>query len=261
MKKYFVTSDVHSAYDELMEALNAKGFDINNDNHYLIICGDLFDRKNGTRECYQFALQLADKKRLIYIKGNHELLLHDCVKSVKYGYDIGYHHISNGTTKTIAQLTGESEWVVFDPDMADRVCEAMNPVLKFIDDNSVFYFELGDYLFVHSWVPVRHANNLQEASIYEWEQATWGNPYELAQTKSWCPEGKTVVFGHFHTSWARKHLHNEDEWGEDANFDVYYGDNYIALDSCVAYTDRLNCIVFEEDDQGVVKLLDKNPNL
>jgi len=41
MKKFFVFSDVHGFYKELMKALDDKGFDMENPNHYIISCGDL----------------------------------------------------------------------------------------------------------------------------------------------------------------------------------------------------------------------------
>ena len=41
MKKYFITSDPHSYYTVLMKALKKKGFDINNEEHVIVICGDL----------------------------------------------------------------------------------------------------------------------------------------------------------------------------------------------------------------------------
>ena len=44
MIKYFCSSDVHSFYTEWMLALASKGFDINNPEHKIIVCGDLFDR-------------------------------------------------------------------------------------------------------------------------------------------------------------------------------------------------------------------------
>ena len=45
--KYFVVSDVHGFYTELKVALDKNGFDINDNNHKLIICGDLMDREIG----------------------------------------------------------------------------------------------------------------------------------------------------------------------------------------------------------------------
>ena len=44
MKKYFVVSDIHGCYDELIKALNEVGFDETNPSHYLIDCGDFYDR-------------------------------------------------------------------------------------------------------------------------------------------------------------------------------------------------------------------------
>ena len=44
MKKYFVCGDVHSFYTYLKEALDNAGFDLNNDDHVFVSCGDLFDR-------------------------------------------------------------------------------------------------------------------------------------------------------------------------------------------------------------------------
>lgn len=263
MKKYFVTSDVHSAYSELMEALRKKGFDIDNENHILIICGDLFDRMNETVQCYEFAQKMAELNRLIYVRGNHENLLFECVDEIRKGYSLGYHHYSNGTIKSMAQLCGEvSEWIFYDPDKRATIYPKIKPVLDFITNNTVNYFELGDYIFVHSWVPVfNHLSNFRDADQIDWNAAMWGNPYEMAELTHTKLEGKTVVFGHFHTSWPREHFHGEPEWGDGANFDVYYGNGYIALDACVAYSGYLNCIVFEEDDNGVVKLLDKPKNI
>lgn len=43
MSKWFVRSDIHSAYAIWMEALVANGFDKNNPDHKILVCGDLFD--------------------------------------------------------------------------------------------------------------------------------------------------------------------------------------------------------------------------
>ena len=43
-QKFFVTSDIHSGYTPLKKALDEKGFDPNNETHWLVVCGDCFDR-------------------------------------------------------------------------------------------------------------------------------------------------------------------------------------------------------------------------
>ena len=40
--KYFVVSDIHSFFDEFKKAIGEAGFDPTNENHKLIICGDLY---------------------------------------------------------------------------------------------------------------------------------------------------------------------------------------------------------------------------
>ena len=100
-KKYFIASDVHSFFTPFKQALDEAGFDINNDEHILIIDGDLFDRGDQTLETLNFVRSLPKEKRIL-IKGNHEYLLRDLLnKSLPNSYDI-----SNGTMLTVFQLAG-----------------------------------------------------------------------------------------------------------------------------------------------------------
>ena len=58
MKKYFVVADVHSFYKIMLDTLNVKGFDVNNNEHYLILCGDLFDRGDESKQLYEYVKSL-----------------------------------------------------------------------------------------------------------------------------------------------------------------------------------------------------------
>lgn len=44
MAKLFCISDVHGFYNEMREALDNAGFDPNNEEHWLISLGDIWDR-------------------------------------------------------------------------------------------------------------------------------------------------------------------------------------------------------------------------
>ena len=90
MAQYFITSDVHGFFDELMVALNSKGFDGNNSDHKLIILGDLFDRGPDNIKVYEFVKSLGD--RFIYVRGNHEDLLGECVREIVSGREVSEHH-------------------------------------------------------------------------------------------------------------------------------------------------------------------------
>jgi len=78
MATYFCVSDVHSFYDEMIEALDNAGFDIENPNHIFISLGDLLDRGPKPKECLEFVNRLP-KNRKILIKGNHERLMEQCI--------------------------------------------------------------------------------------------------------------------------------------------------------------------------------------
>ena len=59
-------------------------------------------------------------------------------------------------------------------------------------------------------------------------------------------KGKTIVCGHFHTSWGHYYLHNiGSEWDRStACFEPFEDKGIIALDACTAYTHKVNCLVF-----------------
>lgn len=252
--KFFVCSDIHSAYTPWMKALNEAGFDANNDDHKIIVCGDLFDRMDETKEVYKFALDMINKDKLIYISGNHEDLM---TEMLDREYSL-YHDRQNGTVKSFYQLCN-----AYPEDMENYPGpnDIVGGLLKPLFDKAVNYFETKNYIFVHAWVPLttkmiqwdkwtkvksyEFNPDWRNATDEEWMDAKWGNPFEFAE-EGLLPD-KTIVFGHFHVSYARKKYHGEPEFGEDANFDIYYGDGYIALDSCVAYSDKLNCLVVEDD--------------
>lgn len=75
--KYFVSADIHGFYDEWQLALKEKGFDINNSEHKIILCGDLFDRGRQPKEIIDFVLTHKDK--VILIRGNHEDLMQEMI--------------------------------------------------------------------------------------------------------------------------------------------------------------------------------------
>lgn len=252
MYKYFVVSDVHSAYTPLMNALIGEGFDCDDHNHKLIVCGDLFDRMDETVKCFEFVKELQEQGRLVYIRGNHESLLKDCVEEIRRGRLPGYHHFGNGTVKSVCQFCGQNEWIIYDPTWTSKICETMQPVLDFIDKNCVDYYEVGNYIFTHAWLPTyAHLGDFRDADKSDWEEARWLNGMDM-----WCNpknrvKGKIIVCGHWHVNWGHARIHQEcSEWGDDAIFEPFVDEGITAIDSCVAYSGKINCIVIEDEDVG-----------
>lgn len=249
--KLFVVSDIHGFFDEFKKALDESRFDPNNPEHMLITCGDNWDRGHQPKEIMDYLMGL---DRCILVKGNHEDLFEEfCERRYPLGYDW-----SNGTANTILDLAPESKnW--------EGACLIAMDKMKPLLDQMVNYYETKNYIFVHSFVPLnvlddmpKHytrgrvyakMENWREAHNSDWETARWGNPFQLA-LNGFLPD-KCLVFGHWHTSWPRHHYtwsdEAEPEWGEDADFSPYYGNGYIGIDACTAYSGKVNVLVLEDD--------------
>lgn len=248
--KLFCCSDIHSAYTPWMKALEEVGFDKNNEEHKIILCGDLFDRTDEPLQVYYFVTEMLNNDKLIYVKGNHESLMLECIER---GYPSN-RDWSNGTAKSIIDLAPNAKNFY---DACNVVYEKVKPLF----DRYVNYFETKNYIFVHSWIPVNNDDCLpyyytrnrrfefnpdwRNAHYSDWEAARWSNPFDMA-ARGLLPD-KTVVFGHWHTSWPRSRYNGEPEWGKDADFSPYFGDGYIGIDACTAHSGKVNVLVLEDE--------------
>lgn len=251
MPKFFVCSDIHSAYTPWMQALNKAGFDKNNQDHKIILCGDLFDRMDETIECYNFVKDMLGRNQFVYIHGNHESLLLDCLRR-GFPYDVDWH---NGTAKTIIDFAPNANT------FKDACVVAYGKVMQILN-KTVDWFETEHYVFCHSWVPVNCDDTLpnyyrrnrkfsknddwRSAHGIDWDRSMWMNPLEMAMNGFGIE--KTIVSGHWHCSagWAAEK--GLSEFGDDACFDpYYYKDKLIMLDACVAHSGKINVLAIEDN--------------
>lgn len=252
MPKLFVTSDIHSYFEPFKKALDEAGFDSSNKNHWLISCGDAFDRGDESEKVLHFLMSL-DRK--VLVKGNHDILFHDLCKR-KFPYSNDY---SNGTTKAVFDL-GEG----IDGTPFDICCDvAWNKTARY-RELLVNYFETKNYIFVHSWIPTNvkfegeskpwyqqgktltWMEDWRNANDVEWEEAMWGNPFVRA-TQDLNKTGKTIVFGHWHCSAGHKMLGNCNDEFEYAIWEPCYFKNTIGIDRCTAHTGEVNVLVLEDE--------------
>lgn len=271
MIKYFVASDIHSYFDIFHTELLKMGFEINNPEHKLVVCGDLFDRGDQTVELFRFVQSLGD--RFIYIRGNHEDLLFDCMKDIRCGRVPDSHHFHNQTVKTICQFCGQSEQIVCAPIWRDKICDIMNPILDWIDTKCVNYFEIGDNILVHGWIPMAiedklpyyYAKNRKLGFKSDWKNATkaeWAQARWLNGIDTWFSggdiEGKTIICGHWHCSYGWSHIDrkykefpNPNHADFEHSFKPWVKTGIIAIDACTAYSKKCNVIIIEEgEDDG-----------
>lgn len=258
MKKYFVVSDVHSFYDQMVEALNNAGFDYNNPDHILISCGDLLDRGPSPIQCLDFVNGLPDDRKIL-ITGNHEDLLRLCIDLSK----LEEHDYHNGTAMTMYQLATQSQskdGKINTGEMFDLAKK--NKKIKEYFDKLVDYAEIEDYIFVHGWIPC-YASTFKGRHTYsfdpEWRSGNWIIARWTNGMEAWhsgvVVRGKTIVCGHWHCSFGNSKYHNDgmefpnrystNPEHRRANFNPFIDNGIVALDACTVYSKKINVFTFE----------------
>lgn len=246
MKKYFAVSDVHSFYEQMMDALNKAGFDRDNKDHVFVSCGDLFDRGPDAVKCLRFVNELEEDRKIL-IRGNHEDLLEELLNRGTFEwYDL--HNRTDDTIRQFSVLLEEDE-----PAILGR-CRKLkeNKELKKYYDRLQYFYESDRYIFLHGYIPVidngifpEYDRDWRQASDKRFEEAAWLNGYEMWR-QGIRENDRTIVCGHIHTSYGHHHIHNDgEEFGDTMNSDIFYDDGIIGLDACTAYSGKVNVLVLE----------------
>ena len=264
MKSYVMT-DVHGYYSIMMDTLKNAGFFSETEPSRLILLGDLLDRGKEAIKMTEFMKSLSDEGRLVYVRGNHEDLFVSCLQEISQGevFNVSSpysHHLSNGTWDTMLQLAqmDKDSALRYPRELVSRVMRTA--FYKELLPTTVDYYETERYVFVHGFIPARESGrgefkwynynpDWRDGDYDEWRRARWYNGMSLASSFGVREPGKTVVCGHYHTSYGHSCIkHMCTEWGDDAIFDVYRDDGIIALDASTANSGKMNCIVFEEEE-------------
>lgn len=239
--KYFVSGDIHGFFDEWQKALKEKGFDLNNPNHKIIICGDLFDRGRQPKEIIDYILAHEDK--IILVRGNHEDLLEDMIRE-NYSSCVDE---KNGTKQTIDDLRR----ILNLNDKYSMLEVSQKSNLQYVVDKCVNYYETEHYIFVHAFIPLsddwKYDKYWRYASPKRWKEARWINPVIPYKNKVYDPD-KIIVCGHWHCSalWHEVDPNKYDEFGPKANFEPFISEHIIAIDACTSYSKKVNVVIIED---------------
>ena len=247
MPKFYICSDIHGFYDEFREALDEAGFDKSNPDHWLISLGDEMDRGPDPEKVINYLMNLP---RAVFVRGNHTDLMEELTER-KYPNSYDY---SNGTFQSVLDLAPNAKTF-------KEACIIAGQKVKPFFDKEINYLELQNHILVHSFIPLKCNDNYPPyytkngsfekdpdwrcAHASDWERARWGNPFDLAMD-GFLPN-KTLIFGHFHCSYPRAIFEHKPEFGNGSDFSIYYGNGYIGVDGCTAYSGKVNILTIKDD--------------
>lgn len=239
-KTLFVVSDIHGHLSQLILALAEAGFDVRDPSHWLICCGDLFDRGRENRGVYDFVMSL---KRKVLVRGNHDERLMEVLRK-KW---IDEYDLYNGMATTLEEFFGKdciNEYgdldLSEDEPMAQKLCDLIA--------ETVDYYETEHYVFVHGWLPtVKDSNpprllpNWRQADREAWHAARF-SPWMHYFCTPALPKGKTVVCGHRPTMLASR----VDPTRQPSDSSIYSREGFFAIDAGAIRSGRINVLVLED---------------
>ena len=248
--KNFVVSDIHDHYDLLMEALDRNGFDMNNEDHRLLVCGDAFYSGPQPGELFVFLRELSQKGRLVFIYGNHDIELLDNLGAGRFTRPAN-RRCAELLVQYLADKTG-----LADDDLISE-CDRLG-FTSFLSEIPVWYYENENYVFTHGFIPTEkktYKPDWRNATEKEWRTAAArGDAMALSMRYGISEPNKIIVCGHY--SAARCYLMKnatQADWDNKIYKDVssvsaegfkpFFGETFIAIDQSVKKTGFMNCIV------------------
>ena len=237
--KYFIVSDIHGFYDELLEALEKVDYDALNRNHKLIVCGDMFDRGPKSFEVYEYLKELHNNDKVIILQGNHEVFLIDYLsEQVRVAFNIE----RNGFFETVSSF-GKEINIKMDQSNIDSVLkykEDINnafPDLKEWLSNLPLYYETKMHIFVHAGLDKLSTDETWKDSnkrTMHWESKFYDDKEFDTSSIS-----KLIVAGHTRT-------HKMPSEGRVGEHGIYKSSNKVMIDGCVEKSRIINVYIFEE---------------
>lgn len=253
MKKYFVFSDVHGEYDALMEALYDAGYNKENQCHWLISLGDLFDRGDKSFEVFEFLREIPNK---ILIFGNHDAFLLDFLEgNIK---DFQFNCRYNGLWKTIESFMGfgSINWGDVFSGGESQLAKDINekyPALKPFLQNSkkVDLVKLDNIILTHGGFT-------ENALTGEFIVDHWAHTAKFIKNTYGKHKGLKFIFGHFGSARLKEAVLNVyDEPAEEP----FVLENYKSLDIISNLTKKVYVEIIETKSNptmmgGNIKLRD-----
>ncbi len=239
-RTYFVISDIHGHFDEMIECLTLSKYDKHNSRHQLLVLGDMFDRGNKSKEVLEFIYKLHIEKKVSLILGNHEAFL---IEFLEGNFKrAGFNMKMNGFKITLESLIGRK--LSFEDDWDKVSCEIRNKYSFLLDFlNSIpLYLETKEYIFVHGGIKYGE-KDWKESSKRDF---LWGKESQYERVPN-----KIVICGHERVSKIRFPTYDQNLLIKEhpEAFDILKDKGKIHIDAYVEISKKINVLKLEIKDE------------
>ena len=258
--KYFVFSDVHGCYKELMESLNKAGYNSLDDSHKLVFLGDAFDKNRDDYNMYLFLKNNIKNNKLIWVMGNHDLYLLKVLKNRKIN-KFCYNTVMNigkGIDSSLEDIN----------DCIDALIQ--DGLYKILTEDVKYYFETKYHVLAHAFIPYDKRELKYDPLWRTSNESTWCSAvnnmqgFKLSIVDKILVPGKTLVLGHIGAYYGNlTKYHPELEVGSSdfkkvgyklmkyckkyfEYFETFIGDGVVGIDSRCFETGFVNIYKIEE---------------
>jgi serine/threonine protein phosphatase 1 len=221
--KYFVISDPHGHYTEMIAALNEAGFDENNPDHHLVIAGDLFDRGAENIKILEYVHALLIKGKVTLIKGNHEEFFF-------LPQDFVWNYQNNGFDTTVDEFLGDIEPRSLKPyDLLNKIL-SLQPKLGEVLSSMFDSFKVNNYIITHAGLD------------------TNGRPNNWNSTEDWIrsgindDDGNIYIFGHRNAFYLNRLILSQKK------NEIFNYKNYIGIDGAVTLFKKMFVYIIEDNE-------------
>lgn len=186
---FFVLSDLRCSFKEIMSILSEKGFDEDDNNHVVIINGSISTMEKPFSDFTNFYDKMSKFNRIILIKNDvdekvissYEAFLTPDEIFYSDWYDEYENYRSIYAIDLLGHLVGVKGETFFDNIELYNTKVGNSRIYKIISNkvNSYFYFEIGNYIITHAWVPLdygprkgyRYKSSWRKSNYNEWLSA------------------------------------------------------------------------------------------
>ncbi len=205
---YYLIGDIHG-YIHALSKLFTKIRNYLNEDDTLIFLGDYIDRGEYSYEVIDFLIAVSRAYKSVFLKGNHEAMLLDYVKS-KGGKDV---FLYNGGDATVRSYK--------------KNCGSFSIPKNHMDfyNNLQLYYETDDFIAVHAGLDP-NISDLKDQPI---DDMLWIRDRFFRNIKKW---PKTVIFGHTPSHFISR----------DNPIYIDEGRNIIGIDSGIIYGKTISCL-------------------